>query len=207
MFSRASVRWRRTTRRWAASTWMASLRLPVACPQIEVTFDIDANGIVNVSAKDLGTGKEQKITITSSTNLSKEDIDKAVKEAEQFAEQDKKRHEEIDARNNAENLAYSTEKSLNDLGDKVTEEEKKPITEQIEKLKEALKGTDIEAIKRESEELTKRYYPIVEKVYKEQAEQNGAQGQPEGAANQGQGPEGNVYDADYKVVDDDEKKD
>ena len=130
-----------------------------------------------------------------------------MKEAEQFAEQDKKRHEEIDARNNAENLAYSTEKSLNDLGDKVTEEEKKPITEQIEKLKEALKGTDIEAIKRESEELTKRYYPIVEKVYKEQAEQNGAQGQPEGAANQGQGPEGNVYDADYKVVDDDEKKD
>ena len=179
---------------------------PRGGPQIEVTFDIDANGIVNVSAKDLGTGKEQKITITSSTNLSKEDIDKAVKEAEQFAEQDKKRHEEIDARNNAENLAYSTEKSLNDLGDKVTEEEKKPITEQIEKLKEALKGTDIEAIKRESEELTKRYYPIVEKVYKEQAEQNGAQGQPEGAANQGQGPEGNVYDADYKVVDDDEKK-
>ena len=180
---------------------------PRGGPQIEVTFDIDANGIVNVSAKDLGTGKEQQITITSSTNLSKEDIDKAVKEAEQFAEQDKKRHEEIDARNNAENLAYSTEKSLNDLGDKVTEEEKKPITEQIEKLKEALKGTDIEAIKRESEELTKRYYPIVEKVYKEQAEQNGAQGQPEGAANQGQGPEGNVYDADYKVVDDDEKKD
>ena len=180
---------------------------PRGGPQIEVTFDIDANGIVNVSAKDLGTGKEQKITITSSTNLSKEDIDKAVKEAEQFAEQDKKRHEEIDARNNAENLAYSTEKSLNDLGDKVTEEEKKPITEQIEKLKEALKGTDIEAIKRESEELAKRYYPIVEKVYKEQAEQNGAQGQPEGAANQGQGPEGNVYDADYKVVDDDEKKD
>ena len=180
---------------------------PRGGPQIEVTFDIDANGIVNVSAKDLGTGKEQKISITSSTNLSKEDIDKAVKEAEQFAEQDKKRHEEIDARNNAENLAYSTEKSLNDLGDKVTEEEKKPITEQIEKLKEALKGTDIEAIKRESEELTKRYYPIVEKVYKEQAEQNGAQGQPEGAANQGQGPEGNVYDADYKVVDDDEKKD
>ena len=180
---------------------------PRGGPQIEVTFDIDANGIVNVSAKDLGTGKEQKITITSSTNLSKEDIDKAVKEAEQFAEQDKKRHEEIDARNNAENLAYSTEKSLNDLGDKVTEEEKKPITEQIEKLKEALKGTDIEAIKRESEELTKRYYPIVEKVYKEQAEQNGAQGQPEGAANQGQGPEGNVYDADYKDVDDDENKD
>ena len=180
---------------------------PRGVPQIEVTFDIDANGIVNVSAKDMGTGKEQKITITSSTNLSEDEINKAVKEAEQYAEADHKRREEIDARNNAENLAYSTEKSLNDLGDKVTEEEKKPITEQIEKLKEALKGTDIEAIKRESEELTKRYYPIVEKVYKEQAEQNGAQGQPEGAANQGQGPEGNVYDADYKVVDDDEKKD
>lgn len=178
---------------------------PRGVPQIEVTFDIDANGIVNVSAKDLGTGKEQKITITSSTNLSKDDIDKAVKDAEKFAEEDKKRHEEIDIRNNAENMVYSTEKSLNDLGDKVTEDEKKPITEQIEKVKEVLKGTDVEAIKKESEELTKRFYTIAEKLYKEQAPQGEAQ---PGAEGQGEaGPDGNVYDADYKVVDDDEKKD
>ena len=177
---------------------------PRGVPQIEVTFDIDANGIVNVSAKDLGTGKEQKITITSSANLSKEDIDKAVKEAEQFAEQDKKRHEEIDARNNAENLVYSTEKSLNELGDKVTEDEKKPVTEQLEKLKEALKGDNIETIKTEAEELTKRFYAIAEKLYQNAAPQEGA---PEQGEQAGQGPEGNVYDADYKVVDEDEKND
>ena len=175
---------------------------PRGVPQIEVTFDIDANGIVNVSAKDLGTGKEQKITITSSANLSKEDIDKAVKEAEQFAEQDKKRHEEIDARNNAENLVYSTEKSLNELGEKVTEEEKKPVAEQLEKVKEALKGDNIETIKAEAEELTKRFYAIAEKLYKDAAPQEGAPEQGEA----GQGPEGNVYDADYKVVDDDEQQ-
>ena len=172
-------------------------------PQIEVTFDIDANGIVNVSAKDLGTGKEQKITITSSTNLSKEDIDKAVKEAEQFAEQDKKRHEEIDARNNAENLVYSTEKSLGELGDKVTEDEKKPVTEQLEKLKEALKGDNIETIKAEAEELTKRFYAIAEKLYQDAAPQG--EGAPEQGEPAGQGPDGAVYDADYKVVDEDDQ--
>ena len=166
-----------------------------------MTFDIDANGIVNVSAKDLGTGKEQKITITSSTNLSKEDIDKAVKEAEQFAEQDKKRHEEIDIRNNAENLVYSTEKSLKDLGDKVTEEEKKPIEEQVEKVKEALKGESVETIKQETEELTKRFYSIAEKLYKDAAPQEGQQA---GAQSDANNADGNVYDADYKVVDEDE---
>jgi molecular chaperone DnaK len=176
---------------------------PRGVPQIEVTFDIDANGIVNVSAKDLGTGKEQKITITSSTNLSKEDIDKAVKEAEQFAEQDKKRHEEIDARNNAENLVYSTEKSLGELGDKVTEDEKKPVTEQLEKLKEALKGDNIETIKAEAEELTKRFYAIAEKLYQDAAPQG--ESAPEQGEPAGQGPEGAVYDADYKVVDEDDQ--
>ncbi len=176
---------------------------PRGVPQIEVTFDIDANGIVNVSAKDLRTGKEQKITITSSTNLSKEDIDKAVKEAEQFAEQDKKRHEEIDARNNAENLVYSTEKSLGELGDKVTEDEKKPVTEQLEKLKEALKGDNIETIKAEAEELTKRFYAIAEKLYQDAAPQG--ESAPEQGEPAGQGPDGAVYDADYKVVDEDDQ--
>ncbi|MGM9639642.1 MAG: molecular chaperone DnaK [Butyricicoccaceae bacterium] len=168
---------------------------PRGVPQIEVTFDIDANGIVNVSAKDLGTGKEQKITITASTNLSKEDIDKAVKEAERFAEEDKKRKEEVDTRNNAENLVYQTEKSLGELGDKVTAEEKAPIEEQLNKLKETLKGTDTEAIKADSEELTKRFYAIAEKLYAQAAPQDGAQG---GKVNE----DGSV-DADYEVVDDD----
>ncbi|NCB04250.1 MAG: molecular chaperone DnaK, partial [Clostridia bacterium] len=170
-------------------------------PQIEVTFDIDSNGIVNVSAKDLGTGKEQKITITASTNLSKDDIDKAVKEAERFAEEDKKKREEIDARNNAENLVYQTERSLEELGDKVTDEEKAPIREQLDKLKETLKGTDLEAIKADAEELTKRFYSIAEKLYKDAAPQGEAQGAPQ------QDENGNpVYDADYTVVDDEDKK-
>ncbi len=174
---------------------------PRGVPQIEVTFDIDSNGIVNVSAKDLGTGKEQKITITASTNLSKEDIDKAVKDAERFAEEDHKRREAIDTRNNAENLVYQTEKSLSDLGDKVTEEEKAPITEQIEKLKEALKGENIDAVKAESEELTKRFYTIAEKLYKDVKPEEGA------AAPQTDENGNPVYEADYKVVDDEEKKD
>ena len=164
---------------------------PRGVPQIEVSFDIDSNGIVNVSAKDLGTGKEQKITITSSSNLSKEDIDKAVRDAEQFAEEDKKKKEAIDTRNQAESLVYQTEKSLTELEGKVTEEEKAPVKEQLEKLKETLKGEDVEAIKADSEELTKRFYTIAEKLY--------AQANPEGAQAQ---PDNNVYDADYQKVDD-----
>ena len=164
---------------------------PRGVPQIEVSFDIDSNGIVNVSAKYLGTGKEQKITITSSSNLSKEDIDKAVRDAEQFAEEDKKKKEAIDTRNQAESLVYQTEKSLTELEGKVTEEEKAPVKEQLEKLKETLKGEDIEAIKADSEELTKRFYAIAEKLY--------AQANPEGAQAQ---PDNNVYDADYQKVDD-----
>ncbi len=169
---------------------------PRGVPQIEVSFDIDSNGIVNVSAKDLGTGKEQKITISSSSNLSQEDIEKAVKDAEQFAEEDKKKKEAVDTRNNAEAMVYQTEKTLNELGDKVTEEEKAPILEQVEKLKETLKGEDIEAIKADSEELTKRFYAIAEKLYAQAAPQDGAQAQPDN----------NVYDADYKKVDEDDNK-
>jgi len=183
---------------------------PRGVPQIEVTFDIDANGIVNVQAKDLGTGKEQKITITASSNLSKEDIDKAVKEAEQFAEEDKKRREEIDIRNNAENMAYQSEKALSDIGDKVSESEKAPVKEQIEKLKEALKGTDSEAIKKESDALTKMFYDLSSKIYSQQTPPEGAApgagfGNDQGASGAGTAPGGETcYDADYKVVDDDE---
>ena len=134
---------------------------PRGVPQIEVTFDIDANGIVNVSAKDLGTGKEQKITITSSTNMSKEDIDKAVKEAEQYAAEDKKRRkDEVDVRNTADQVVYQSEKALTDLGDKVTESEKAPIQAAIEKLKEANKGSDVEAIKAATDEAQKAFYAV-----------------------------------------------
>ena len=175
---------------------------PRGVPQIEVIFDIDANGIVNVSAKDLGTGKEQKITITASSNLSKEDIDRAVTEAEQYAEEDKKNKEAIEIRNNAESLVYQTEKSLTDLGDKVTEEEKAPVNEQLETLKEALKGDNIDNIKNASEELTKRFYTIAEKLYKDAAPQGEApQGDPAQGFNNGE----TVYDADYKVVDEDKQ--
>ena len=171
---------------------------PRGVPQIEVTFDIDSNGIVNVSAKDLGTGKEQKITITASGSLSQEDIDKAIADAEKYAEEDKKQKEAIDARNNAEALVYQTEKSLNELGDKVSDAEKAPVNEQLNVLKEALKGDNIDAIKAAAEELTKRFYAIAEKLYKDAA--------PQGAENvQGDAGQGanfdNVQDADFKVVD------
>lgn len=173
---------------------------PRGVPQIEVTFDIDSNGIVNVSAKDLGTGKEQKITITASGSLSKDDIDKAVAEAEKYAEEDKKQKEAIDTRNSAEALIYQTEKSLKELGEKVTADEKKPVEEQLETLKEALKGDNIENIKNASDELTKRFYSIAEKLYKDAAPQGDVGGEaPKGADFD------NVQDADFKVVDDDKE--
>ena len=181
---------------------------PRGVPQIEVTFDIDSNGIVNVSAKDLGTGKEQKITITSSSNLSKEDIDKAVKEAEQFAAEDKKNREAVDARNEAESLVYQTEKSLGELGDKISADEKANIESAVNKLKETLKGTDTEAIKADTEAVQKAFYAVAEKLYAQAAPQ-GAPGADMGGQQAGaqKGPDGEtVYDADYKVVDDDEKK-
>ena len=164
---------------------------PRGVPQIEVTFDIDANGIVNVSAKDLGTGQEQKITITASSNLSDEDIEKAVKEAEQYAEEDKKRKEEIDVRNNADQLVYQSEKALSELGDKVDEADKSAITTEVEKVKEALKGTDTEAIKAATEALQQKFYEISAKLYQSQ--------NPQGAqdAQGAQGNAENVYDADF----------
>ena len=140
---------------------------PRGIPQIEVTFDIDANGIVNVTAMDKGTGKEQHISITASTNMSKEDIDKAVKEAEEFAAEDKKRKEDVDARNEADSMVYNVEKSMNDFGDKVTEDDKAKVTPKLDALKEALKGEDVEKIKTAKDELQKAFYEVAEKVYKE----------------------------------------
>ena len=164
---------------------------PRGVPQIEVTFDIDANGIVHVSAKDLGTGNEQNITITASTNLSDEEIDKAVKEAEMFAEEDKKRKEEIETRNNAENMVYQCEKTLGELGDKISEDEKKGIEDEIAKVKEVLKGTDTDAIKNATDELMKKFGEVSQKIYAQAAQaQQGAEGQP-------------ADDDDFKVVDDD----
>ncbi|MBR6429852.1 MAG: Hsp70 family protein, partial [Oscillospiraceae bacterium] len=174
-------------------------------PQIEVTFDIDANGIVNVSAKDLGTGKEQHITITSSTNLSKEDIEKAVKEAEQYAAEDAKRKEDVDTRNNADQLVYQSEKTLSEMGDKISAEDKSTIEGAIQKVKDALAGTDLANIKNATEELQKAFYAVSEKLY-QQANPAGAQGQPNPGAGAGNGGAqgGDYYDADYTVVDDDD---
>ncbi len=171
-------------------------------PQIEVTFDIDANGIVHVSAKDLGTQKEQSISITSSTNMSKEDVEKAVKEAEQFAEEDKKRKEAVDARNEADQMVYQCEKILADEGDKFSETDKTELQTKIDALKEALKGEDIDAIKAKQEELTQQFYKISEELYKQAQAAAGAQGANGADANaQGAGNDG-YYDADFKDVDD-----
>ncbi len=179
---------------------------PRGVPQIQVTFDIDANGIVHVSAKDLGTGKEQSITITSNTNMSKEDIDKAVKEAEQYAAEDKKRREEIDIRNGADQMVYQAEKTLTDFGDKLEAQEKSDITAAVEALKEALKGQDIDAIKAKQEDLQKKVYAVSEKVYKAAAEANQAAGNAQGAPESQAGKDPNVYEADYTDVDDKDKK-
>ncbi len=192
-------------------------------PQIEVTFDIDSNGIVNVSAKDLGTGKEQHITITSSTNMSKEDIDRAVREAEQFAAEDAKRKEEVDTRNQADQMIYQTEKAMEDMGDKLSSSDKATVESAIGKLKETMKGNNTEAIKQATEELAKAFYPISEKLYQNAAGQQGPgpdmgggfNGQAGGfnggfgggqnyGGNQG-GGDPNVVDADYEVMDDDNK--
>jgi len=176
---------------------------PRGVPQIEVSFDIDQNGIVHVSAKDKGTGKEQTVTITSSTNMSKEDVEKAVREAEQFAQEDKKRREEIDARNAADQMVYQSEKTIADLGDKITPADKDELEGRISALKEALKGTDMDAIKQKQDELQKKFYEVSEKLYQSQAQQEpqqGAQG-TQGGPNDG-GDNGDPYvDADYKDVD------
>ena len=180
---------------------------PRGIPQIEVTFDIDANGIVNVYAKDLGTGKEQKITITSSSNMSKEDIDKAVKEAERYADEDKKRREEVEQKNEAENLCYATEKLISDNADKISEDDKSALNQKVAALKEAIAANDMDRIKNGKDELQKTMYEVSGKMYQQAAPQgdpNAAQ-QPGGDPNQG-GANGNVYDADYKEVDDDHKE-
>ncbi|MCX7923212.1 MAG: molecular chaperone DnaK [Clostridia bacterium] len=182
---------------------------PRGVPQVEVTFDIDANGIAHVSAKDLGTGNEQKITITASTNLSDSEIDKAVKEAEKYAAEDKKRKEEIEIRNNADSMVYQSEKTLKDLGDKLGADDKAKVEAEINKVKEALKGTDTEAIKTSTEALTQAFYDVSAKIYQQNPEAQGAGFNPGAGANPGANPgagaQENVYDADYKVVDDDKK--
>ena len=183
---------------------------PRGVPQIEVTFDIDANGIVHVSAKDLGTQKEQSISITSSSNMSKEDIEKAVKEAEQFAEQDKKQKEAVDTRNEAEQLVYQSEKIISENGDKFSEADKNDVQQKVDALKGALKGEDIEAIKSKKEELTQSFYKVSEELYKQAAAQaqaqqgaDGAQGaNAQGGANKG---DDGYYEADYTDVEDGNK--
>ena len=176
---------------------------PRGVPQIEVTFDIDANGIVHVSAKDLGSGKEQSITITASTNMSKEDIEKSVREAEQFAAEDKKRREEVDVRNGADQMVFQTEKTLAELGDKVDASKKAEVEAKLNELKEALKGTDIEAIKAKQEEVQKAFYAISEELYKN-AQAAGAAGAAPGADAGSTGsagkPDDGVVDADFKEV-------
>ncbi len=182
---------------------------PRGVPQIEVTFDIDANGIVHVSAKDMATGNSQDVAITASTNLSDEDIEKAVKDAEAHASEDKKKKEEIEARNNAESLVYNSEKTLKDIGDKVSQEEKAKVETEIDNVKKALEGTDIDKIKEATEKLTQAFYEISEKLYKQANPNAGAEGvdpseftqNAENATN-----DGNVYDADYKVEEDGENK-
>jgi len=174
---------------------------PRGVPQIEVTFDIDANGIVNVSAKDLGTNKEQKITIKASTNLSKEDIDKAIADAERFAEEDRQRKEAVDVRNSAESMVYQMDKTLEEVKDKVSEDELALVKEQLDKLRETLKNEEAstDTLKAETEELTQRFYKIAEKIYAQQAPEGGDNAPPSGM-------EGDtVVDADYDVVDEDDK--
>ena len=179
-------------------------------PQIEVTFDIDANGIVNVSAKDMASGKEQHITITSSTNMSKEDVDKAVREAEQFAAEDAKRKEEVDTRNQADQMVYQTEKTLEEMGDKIPASDKGTVESKLNALKETLKGNDTQAIKNATEELTKAFYAVSEKLYSQAGAQPGAGADANCGGDCGScgtnGGDDNVVDADYEVVDDDQNK-
>ena len=174
-------------------------------PQIEVSFDIDANGIVNVSAKDLATGKEQHITITSGSNMSKDDIDKAVKDAEKFAAEDKKRREEVDTKNEAENLCYSVEKFVNENGDKLDDSEKTDLNQKVTDLRGKISSGDTASIKSGTEELQKSLYAVSEKMYQANAQQPGNPGDPGAPGPDQAAPGGNVYDAEYKDVDDDKK--
>ena len=183
---------------------------PRGVPQIEVTFDIDANGIVHVSAKDMATGNEQNVAITASTNLSDEDIEKAVKDAEAHAAEDKKMKEDIEVRNNAESLIFNTEKTMKDIGDKISNEEKSKVEAELENLKKTLEGKDTEAIKTATDKLTSVFYEITEKLYKNANPNAGANADAGATGTTEEGPKtdenGNVYDADYKVEDDNDKK-
>ena len=171
---------------------------PRGVPQIEVTFDIDANGIVNVSAQDKGTGKEQHITITSSTNMSQEDIDKAVKDAEKFAEEDRKQKEAVDIKNRADSLVFQTEKTLNEVGDKLADSDKAPVNAALEELKTAISGGNIDDIKAKSEALEKAFYALSEKLYAASGAANaGAQGDA-GFDAGNNGGDGTYYNADYE---------
>jgi len=178
---------------------------PRGIPQIEVTFDIDANGIVNVSAKDLGTGKEQKITITASSNLSKDDIDKKVKEAEEFAQQDKKKKENIEVKNNADQMVYQTEKLMKDLEGKISEDEKKEIEAKLADLKKASEGSDYDDMKKKTEDLTQAFYKVSEKLYKQNAEAGAAGAEAGAQGSEEHKGDDDVVDGDYEVVDEDDK--
>ena len=178
---------------------------PRGIPQIEVTFDIDANGIVNVSAKDMATGKEQKITISSSTNMSKEEVEKAVHDAEKYAAEDKKKREEVDAKNEAENLCFSAEKVIKDAGDKIDEADKNDINQKIATLRETISGGNVDAIKLGTEDLQKAVYAVSEKLYKNQAGQANPADNTTPPAGDANGADGQVYDADFKDVDSDKK--
>ena len=178
---------------------------PRGIPQIEVIFDIDANGIVNVSAKDMATGKEQKITISSSTNMSKEEVEKAVQDAEKYAAEDKKKREEVDAKNEAENLCFSAEKVIKDAGDKIDEADKNDINQKIATLRETISGGNVDAIKLGTEDLQKAVYAVSEKLYKNQAGQANPADNTTPPAGDANGADGQVYDADFKDVDSDKK--
>ena len=173
---------------------------PRGVPQIEVTFDIDANGIVHVSAKDMATGNSQQVSITASSNLSNEDIEKAIKDAEAHANEDKKKKEEIEIRNNAESLVYNSQKTIDDLGDKLSGEEKAKVETEIEATKKALEGSDTEAIKQASEKLTTVFYEISQKIYSQQAQTQANQTETtENSQNAQNTNNGNMYDTEYKV--------
>ncbi len=177
---------------------------PRGVPKIEVTFDIDANGIINVSAKDLGTGKETKITISASTKLSQEEIDKMVNQAEQFADEDKKKREKVELMNQADTLLYTSDKTLEDLGDKVTAEEKEKVNKAADELREAMKTDDADAVKAKLDALTKELTAVSTRIYQEAAAQQPQQGEPAGPSQPGaedKGGKGDFTDADYHIVD------
>jgi molecular chaperone DnaK len=177
---------------------------PRGIPQIEVGFDIDANGIVDVSAKDLGTGKEQKITITATSNLSQEEIERKIKEAQEFADEDVKKRERIEAFNQADSMIYSTERTMEELGDKATQEQKDQINAALESLKEAVKSDDLEKVKSEMEALGKALHEVTTALYQQVAAEQAAQQQAQAGAEQPPGDDGDVVDADFKEVNDEE---